>query len=142
MNLTGGASLSGALTVASSGVLNIGGSATYLSGLFTNNGTVNWTSGDIQLWSGPTLYNNSGGTWNILCDAAFIHWYAASFENMGTITKSGSTGTNAINIDMHSSGTLWAKSGTICYNQGCVASGLIRGRNRGENSVCIRDAGA
>ena len=110
------------LCVGSTAQLGIAGTI-YIGGVLTNYGTVNWTGGDIRLWSGPTVFNTPGALWNIQSDNTMYYWYAATFENQGTLCKSASAGTTAFNVYLTNSAAIQAKSGTLALNSGAVFSG-------------------
>src|SRR5208337_203466 len=77
ISLSGG-SLSGSLTVASNGVLNLSGGWT-VYGPLTNNGTVNWQGGSLTVNYNPSegaygvVWNQMGAQWNILCDQSLTY---------------------------------------------------------------------
>ena len=111
--------------MASGAQLNIPGNF-YINGVLTNHGTVNWTAGDVRLWNDQTVFNEKDGTWNILCDNALNHWYSATFVNLGMLYKSGTSGTNAINVLLSNSGTVDAKNGSISFNLDAASTGTLQ----------------
>jgi len=69
-NWSGGTLSGNPLTVASNGVLNVSGSGVTLGGALTSAGTVNWLSGDVQVYNytpgvAYPVVNLAGGLWNI-----------------------------------------------------------------------------
>jgi len=131
MAWTAGA-ISGALTVAASGVLDITSNSTvYLEGPLTNAGTVNWTG-----TAGIAVYNNNsgflgsiqnlaGGLWNIQSDQSMTTGYGGPyyFGNAGTVVKSVTTGTTTIDLPFNNSGVVTNLSGTINFNGGGTLGG-------------------
>ncbi|MGC9940907.1 MAG: hypothetical protein ABSE48_03685, partial [Verrucomicrobiota bacterium] len=75
LNVQGGALNSGAsLTVSNNGVLNVEGPGTFnIEGPLTNNGTVNWLGGEVQVINSKTatyqgvIWNETGAEWNVEC---------------------------------------------------------------------------
>src|ERR1035441_8282536 len=100
-----GGNISGALTVASGAVLNVGGSGTLnLYGALTNAGTVVVTNTDyVRLWYSPpasygAIYNLPGALFDIQNDQFYL-WTAYGtefFNNAGTLRKSAGSGTTVI----------------------------------------------
>ncbi len=126
LNCLGGA-IAGPLTIATNGVLILGGTGTlYLEGALTNAGTVSWLSGDVQVYNSPspgTVYpvvNLARGLWDIRCDQSlYPHWGGytnAYFQNAGTVQKSAATGTTYISIPFYNSSVLAPQSGVINFN--------------------------
>ena len=87
---------------------------------FVNNGTVQWQAGasSIVFISGASV--SSSGLWDAQGDAALIYGGGAapSFNNSGTLRKSGGTGTTTIG---NSSAFLFVNSGTINAQTGTIA---------------------
>src|SRR5207253_512618 len=88
-----------------------------------NLGTANWTGAiNIGLGAGPfgepgTFNNQSGAVFNILNDQG-LNIGTASFNNFGTMTKSGSTGTTSIQFfsgTFINQGLVDVQSGTLDY---------------------------
>ncbi len=124
MNWSGG-TISGPLTIAGSGVLNLlGTSAMYLESTLTNAGTVNWTGGSLVLYAcgyapGPVV-NLPGALWSVQCDQYVTYSCglpaSSYFLNLGTIQKIAGTGTTSFYIPLDNSGELDAESGTLSFN--------------------------
>ena len=122
--------MSGVLTLASNGVLNIvaGGGNSLYGLVLTNYGTVNWSNTDIYS-HGPNnaqIYNY--GLWNVQSDNEFYgSYYGGStvFDNFGTFLKSGSTNTTTLDsgVVFNNSGAVRVRSGTLSINGGGVNSG-------------------
>ncbi len=123
MNWTAG-TMSGALTVASGAVLNLGGSgALQLYGALTNAGTVVVTNtGYLRLYYGPptytgAIYNLAGGLFDIQNDQFFLYNVTGNefFNNAGTLRKSAGSGTTVIYPIMNNAGLIEADSGTLGF---------------------------
>ncbi len=132
MNWSGGMSV-GPLTVASNGVLNIGGTGEiFVGGPLTNAGTVNWTGlAKIEVDYGSIytgfIENLAGGLWNIVSDQPINTGYGGQyyFRNAGMVMKHGTTGTTTINLPFYESGTVTNLGGTIIFeNGGTIAGGF------------------
>ncbi|MGA2558007.1 MAG: Ig-like domain-containing protein, partial [Verrucomicrobiota bacterium] len=122
-NWTGGA-LSGQLTVALNGVLNISGSDKNVSSsTLINSGQVNWTGGNLNGNSASMVTNNS--LWLVQCDNQIGFGNgAATFVNNGILRKSAAGGTTTITgLAFNNNGTLDAQSGAFNLNSGGTLSG-------------------
>ena len=137
LNWTGG-SISGgsSLTVASNGVLNINpGGTTRLNlyGVLTNYGTVNWLSGNIQIYNYPPysytggINNMAEGAFNVDCDQTIYNWEGYEyFVNAGAFTKIQSTNTTTISVAFTNSGSVTAIEGTVGFNNSLsLTNGLV-----------------
>ena len=120
----------GSLTVAANGVLNLTGTPT-IDGPLTNNGTVNWQSGNLYLYYNPGYYygeiwNQAGAQWNLQCDQTLYDpsYSLPTFHNAGTLTKSGTSGTTTLSTSFNNSGTLDVQAGTVSLYTG-QGSGLF-----------------
>ena len=123
LDWTGG-TISGALTVASNAVLNLGGSSLKeLHGPLTNAGLVRVTgNGQFNLYSGP-IENLVGGVIDFQADVTWAGVPAATLDNAGTLRKSGGSGTTMIGypgypIFVGNSGTIEAGTGTLNLRTG------------------------
>ena len=130
------------LTIAPGGILNIAGSLN-LQSTVTNQGTVNWQAGNIQLYNYPPngnlgeIWNQPGAVWNAQCDATlnfynWCCWYGTGeFHNAGAFRKNSSLGTTYLQIIFDNSGTLEAQSGTINLQNGgtCLGGNFIADTN-------------
>lgn len=89
-----GGTLGGVLTLATNSTLNITNTVNHFIGgcLFTNFGTVNWSS--ATLYSGGGAVFNNYGLWNAQDDQQINIYFGGSviFNNYGTFRKSGQTG--------------------------------------------------
>ncbi len=120
----------GSLTVAANGVLNLTGNQ-YIYSPLTNNGTVNWQGGPLFVYYYPGagyyggIWNQAGAQWNIQCDQTLSdpNYSLPTFNNAGTLTKSGSSGTTTINALFINSGILDLESGVISLTDGFDLTG-------------------
>jgi hypothetical protein len=135
MNWSGG-TISGPLTIASNGVLNLAGPSTMsLESTLTNAGTVNWTGGTLYLYAcgyapGPVV-NLPGGLWSIQCDQ-YLSYYddctapaSGYFLNLGTIQKQAGTGTTSIGIPVDNPGTVDSQAGKLTLSSVSLQSSSV-----------------
>jgi len=130
LNCAGGV-ITGPLTIAANGTINILGNVTLDSAL-TNLGTVNWLGGNIFMdtfafpLAGPVV-NQPGALWNIQCDNPVSDNNPsvsnAYFTNAGTVRKTNATGTTTISIPFNNSGTLEADTGNFALELGGALNG-------------------
>ena len=141
LNWSGGV-LSGSMTIATNGILNIGfgGVLAEFNGfVLTNYGTVNWTNTDIHGVDGynQQIYNYGG--WNAQSDNAFLGAFnngPALFENFGTFRKSGTSGVTTLDA-----GVQFINSGQVQVQSGALAlsGGINNGGTFGTASGSIMD---
>jgi hypothetical protein len=141
-----GGQISGALTVATNGELNISGSAEKdLYCPLTNSGTVTWIgTGHLRVFYYPgdnfygAIYNLAGGLFDIQSDTLLDYYQQTEvFNNAGTVRKSAGSGTTTINPQFNNTGTLAALSGTIALNGG----GNLGGQYATTNGTAINLTG-
>jgi hypothetical protein len=113
----GGGEVDGSLIVAKGGVLSITNNTTYsIFGALTNNGTVNWSAGNLYGY-GPPSYNGliyNAGLWNAQFDGSLTPASGTpAFINVGTFRKSGGTGTTSIGWSLTSTGTFDSQTGAL-----------------------------
>ena len=89
------AQFDGTTTINPGGVVSLTGPYSSLNGPLTNNGTINWRSGDWSLGYGVPFANL--GTVNIQCDNQLGSGGPGGWLNLGTVRKSGTTGTTTVN---------------------------------------------
>jgi hypothetical protein len=115
--------INGVFTVASSGVLNLSGSANvFQNAALTNSGQIIWNgSGNWYLENGSVggiLNNLSGGVIAVQCNAAINPSGNVYFINSGTVIKSLSSGTTVVAVSFTNNGTVTLESGTMDFNAG------------------------
>jgi choice-of-anchor C domain-containing protein len=119
--------VTGSLTVASNGVLNITGIGyLYLDCALTNAGTINWLGSEIIMESSNDFQNLEGATFNIECDQEIsLDYYPETpvFANAGAIIKSGSTGTTFFEMPLANAGVVNVQSGTLDLAEGGFLGG-------------------
>ncbi|HUP61678.1 MAG TPA: hypothetical protein VNA69_14805 [Thermoanaerobaculia bacterium] len=115
---------------ASTGVftLSTGGGKYWYQATLNNSGTVN--SGStyyFYFYNGAIINNLAGATWNMTTDLGYYHGGGAvvQFNNAGTITKSGTTGSKDIAIPFNNNGQLNIDSGTLRVYGGGTSSGAF-----------------
>jgi len=120
MNWNGGiVSGPGGLTIATTATLNITSTINVLmqlsGGTLNNQGTVNQTeAGSASLQVVNLGVINNTGSWNITADVATVaDTTAVVFNNSGSFTKSGGTGTTTWSVPISGPGTINIASGTL-----------------------------
>ena len=84
----------GATSISPGGVVNLMGASASINGPLTNNGTINWLSGDWNLNYGAPFANL--GTVNVQCDNTLASGSPGGWLNLGTVRKRGTTGTTTV----------------------------------------------
>jgi YD repeat-containing protein len=112
-------------TVASGGFqLTNGGSDLQLDGrTLVNTATATWVSGFMEVADGAVIDNQAGATFDIQSDSGFslstIGGADATFNNAGTVTKSGGSSTSSFaNVIFNNTGTLDVESATVSLDDG------------------------
>lgn len=124
--------VSGVFTLASDAVMNINAGPGDIdfngfpyTTFVTNNGTVNWFTGNLFGDNSPTIVNN--GTWNLLTNGVFLGHGSSgetAFNNIGTIRKTGVGGTTQlISFIFDNTGLLDAQTGAVSLADGYTLSG-------------------
>jgi hypothetical protein len=119
------------LTILPGGVLNFNGTAVTINAPLTNNGTINWSSGNLTLANNGSsltgvLYNQPGGLFNLLCDQALSYNVGLGlefFSNGGTVRKSAGVGSTTISVTTVNTGLVDAQSGAIHFSGGGTIGG-------------------
>ncbi len=133
-----GGTVDGAATLLTSGAVAIGAdgsSAVFSDGLtWSNSGTVT-ASGLIELGglTAVAFVNAAGGVFDLASDAAGIAELGSvsSFENDGTLAKTGGSGASAIYSSVDNLGTLIASSGTLALEFSATLGGKVGGEAGG-----------
>ena len=119
---TSGTLGSGALTVATNGLLNITGSTLqYLSGTGTliNCGSVVWSgTNDIQTGNSARIINQPGALFDIRNNQSLSIYNGGAITNLGTLRKSAGGGNTLITVPIYNFGTLDVQSGLVAYGPG------------------------
>jgi hypothetical protein len=127
-----GVTISGAITIATNAVVNLGTlGVSFNNGynntaLLTNYGTVNWSSGNFAGDNSPKIYNY--GLWNDQSDnTLFGHQTSGNttFNNIGIFRKSGTSGITTLDNStvFNNTGTLDVQSGTVSILGGRTLTG-------------------
>lgn len=111
------------LTIASGGVMNLGGGSFSVVSPLTNAGTINWTGGNIGIGNNGSaytgvVYNQSGGLLLIESDQSLgADAYGAPefFVNAGTVRKIAGVATTSFGAAFTNLGTLDVQSGVIHF---------------------------
>jgi hypothetical protein len=115
------------LTVAANGELNLDGTGEFqIEGPLTNNGTVNWLGGEVQVVNGNSvsykgaIWNQTGAQWYIQCSQSLAAYYGTGYEifnNAGLLCKTNIGGTTTVDTVLNNlTGTVDAEIGTIDFN--------------------------
>jgi hypothetical protein len=129
MTWTSGSIATGStLTIATNGLLLLAGkngSDYYLQGALTNAGTIRLVSGNLELYCSPGyLLNLPGAMVDLAGDVSFDRGCGTElFVNLGTVRKSGGTGTSAINPVFNNLGLLDVQSGIVNLNGNYTLAG-------------------
>src|ERR1035437_6753636 len=129
--VSGSIAAGSSLTVATNGVLALAGNngGDYnLSGALTNAGTLRLLSGNLQLYCNPGyLVNLPGALVDLTGDVSIDRGCGGElFVNLGTVRKSGGTGTSTINPVFNNLGLLDVQSGTVSlYGGGSGENGAV-----------------
>ncbi|MBI3879322.1 MAG: hypothetical protein HY301_04570 [Verrucomicrobia bacterium] len=131
-----GGDINGPVTVASNGVVNIGGAGTRnLYNALTNRGTVNWTNVTLRVWNYPLTYygvidNQVGALFDVKSDQLINNAYGSEvFTNSGTFRKSAGAGATTIAVAFDNTGTVQVQSGTLNLNGGGSVGGSYSAAN-------------
>jgi PEP-CTERM motif len=98
---------------------NSGSNKFWVGSTFTNDGTINWTGGNLFLQNGSQVTNN--GTVDASSDNSIINNGGAlsTFTNNGVFEKTGGAGATVISaIAFVNNGTIDAQTGSIDFNGG------------------------
>ena len=108
------------LNVTGNGVMVVAGGSgnpnMYEEGIITNAGTLQLVSGTLVLYSCGAvgeLINLPGGLVELTADVSIAADCGGEFVNLGTLVKSGGTGTSTVEPAFINSGTVEANTGTI-----------------------------
>ncbi len=127
-NWTGG-TLTGAGTTTANGALSIASTSTKTIGggrTLVNNGAATYSGGTITMNTPATIRNAAGRTFDMQFDGAF-NWSSGAvvplFENDGTFTKSGGTGTANMHVAFDNDGTVSIQTGRLdAYQYGATTT--------------------
>ena len=116
--------MSGPLTVASNGLLQVTGGITFPAPI-TNAGTVVWTGGATWYMRAP-FENLSGALFDWQGDGSLYHdqtgWW---FDNAGTFRKSAGSGWGYMSMPFRNTGTVQGQSGTLQFYYTCQNSSTM-----------------
>jgi hypothetical protein len=110
--------------------MDLSGATKFLNGRTINNaGTATWTAGPFTTSSGAVFNNQLGATFETDFDGSFTNGFGAQsqFNNTGTFTKSGGTGTTTVGVEFNNSGTVEIDSGTLKLSVGGISTGSFTG---------------
>ncbi len=114
----------GTLKVSNTALFTISGSGTkfiYTGRTLLNEGTINWTGGNINCFNSSVINNSAGANFNLNCDANIVNDGGTNtFQNNGSITKNSASGTSIVYIvfNNNNNGSVVLNSGNIMLNGG------------------------
>ncbi len=89
-----------------------------------NSGFASWSAGSINASNGAVFNNLPGATFSCQFNGTIAHFPEVGdplhFNNEGTLTKSGGTGTTTLHATFANSGTVAAQAGILSFNRGLV----------------------
>src|SRR5581483_4988492 len=107
-----------AVTNANGGIAG-SGSQIYLEGRTLNNpgvANLNNTSGALTLYYGSVINNLANASWNLPTDFGIsVSTGGGTFNNAGTFSKTGGTGTSTIGVAFNNSGVVQANTGALNF---------------------------
>jgi len=132
-----GGTISGAMTIAADGTLNITGTADRaLSGSLNNQGWIVWSGANTILMAGGHLTNFTSGVFEIRNNQVLAFYSGApNVNNSGTIRKSSGGGDSTIAVPLINSGTLDVLSGRVGYWGGSQFNSGTSFTGTGTNTV-------
>ena len=127
LNFSGGTMQSSGVTTCN-GPLNISGAAAkgiQTARTINNNATANFMAGSSNLIVSSSTVINNVGTWDFQGDGSVVWGVsgAPSFDNTGTVKKSGGTGTSNMQVPFVNDGIVLVQTGTLNVNQGGSSTG-------------------
>src|SRR6185369_10397580 len=147
-NWSGGTLDGSSLTIATNGVMNLGGTgAKSLQNTLTNAGTITFAgSGDLTFYNNLTtykaaIYNLAGALFDIQADRNLnCGCYGKElFNNAGLLRKSAGAGTASFGIAVTNTGTITTLQGALNFNNGGLLGGTY---NAAAGSVINFSGGA
>jgi hypothetical protein len=115
-----GGTITGAMTLATNGTLNISGTADHmLSGDLNNQGLLVWSGAHLFFMNNGHITNSTGGLFDIQNNQTLSFYSGVPIvNNSGTVRKSIGGGDTIIGVPLINSGTLDVLSGRVAYNDG------------------------
>ncbi|MEQ1858731.1 MAG: FG-GAP-like repeat-containing protein [Chthoniobacteraceae bacterium] len=122
---TGGTQSGSGITNANGGLTLSGGTHTLNTRTLNNLAAATWTAGALDLLNGATINNQVGATFTTNFDGAILQFSSVTFNNAGTFTKSGGTGSTSSAAVFNNTGTVNINSGTLALQSGGADSGAF-----------------
>ena len=126
-------------TLQANGGMALSGAVRSLQSHTVNNaGAASWTAGDFNTGSGGTFTNQATGSFDTNFDGSFSYNLGGTqsqFNNAGTFTKSGGSGSTIFTSLFNNTGTVNANSGTIAFNGGYTQTAGVLSLNGGSVSA-------
>ena len=117
-----GGTINGSGTVQANGGMALSGALKTLQSHTVNNaGAASWTAGDFNTGSGGTFTNQATGTFDTNFDGSFSYNLGGAqsqFNNAGTFTKSGGSGSTVFTSLFNNTGTVNGNSGALSLSGG------------------------
>ena len=119
------------LTIASNAVFNLVGNGMNLYSPLTNQGTVHWQGGALNVYNdgvstSGAIWNQVGAVWDIECEQGAFGASGARLErlhNAGVVRKSAGLGTSGLSLFLDNSGMVEAQCGTVSLESGSNLGG-------------------
>jgi hypothetical protein len=120
----------GSTIIAAVGTLTISVSSgkTLSQRTLINAGTANWTgTGTVSARDGAAIINQAGALFDVQANASLLQPSGvATFSNAGTLRRSAGTGTFAIAVGFHTTGSVEIEMGTVSFAGGGTGSGAFQ----------------
>jgi fibronectin-binding autotransporter adhesin len=115
-----------------------GGNKNLFTSSFTNAGTINWTSGQLNLENNTTFHNQPGAIFDVQFDGTMIQngGGTSTFRNDGMYRKSAGANTNNIQI------VSFINTGTASVSNGVIRFGTTTVTASGAGNTFFAESGA
>ncbi len=113
------------------------GTKSFSGAQINNAGAATWTAGNFNSRGGAIFNNQAGATFDTDFNGNFAFnqgGVRTQFNNAGTFTKSGGTGTTTFSTALNNSGTVNVDSGTLAFNGGYTQTAGVLSLDGGDVS--------
>ena len=134
---------SGAVNIPPSGTMTLGGSVNLYERVINNSGTINWSaSSELAAGAGAVINNLSGATFDLQNSGEVLNGGGlpyATFNNFGTVAKTGGENDMPLNLNFNNAGSLQVLTQSVSFPLGfrqtsgatIVAAGATLGASGG-----------